>query len=137
MKVWMTQYHQTHTYPTRTTPQTKSTLQIVDQPTITKQITHYKYTVKLKGINQFTFSHPKKLNDEIERNKGKVNIDKAFFNNFNKLLYLFTNDENSYNLLLNDWLPNAFENENGIEIIKPEPKKHFIAIYNFDTSIDI
>lgn len=116
---------------------TNTDLKIVDQPTITKVITQFKHIVKIRGVNQLKFSHPKKLNDEIVRNKGTVSIDKAFFNTHNNFLYLFTNDDNSHETLSNNWLPNAFENENGVEVVKTEPKKHFIAIYNFDTTIDI
>ncbi|CAF0948508.1 unnamed protein product [Brachionus calyciflorus] len=112
-------------------------LEIVDQPTITNEILRFKHIIKLKGIDKYKFSHPDKLNKEIIRNKGNLKIDKAFFNNHNDLLYLFTNDDESYEALSKEWLADAFEKTNGIEVIKPEPKKHHIAIYNFDTNIDI
>jgi uncharacterized protein YhbP (UPF0306 family) len=75
--------------------------------------------------------------EEIERLKGKdLKIENAFILKKNNLLYLFTNDQDTFDRLNENWPLNAFKN--GVKIIKEyENKRLFLAINGVDTKIDI
>jgi hypothetical protein len=91
----------------------------------------YKFIVKLK-LNDIHFTDPTKVTRQIKDIKGNVNIENAFFNRFNKLLYLCTNDEESFNHLNLPWPSNAFNK--GAEIFKDTSRelKYFVAINGVD-----
>ena len=93
----------------------------------------YKFIVKLK-LNDIHFTDPTKVTRQIKEIKGNVNIENAFFNRFNKLLYLCTNDEASFKQLNSPWPANAFNK--GAEIFKESPKefKYFVAINGIDSN---
>ncbi len=96
----------------------------------------FKYTIRLR-LNDTFFTNPKQIKLQIEQIKGNVNIENAFFNRYNKLLYLCTNDEDAFKQLSSPWPTNAFNK--GVEIVHIVPKveRFFVAINGVDTSIDI
>jgi hypothetical protein len=96
-----------------------------------------KFLVRLKVEDMYSFSDGKKVEREIEAIKGNVNIEKAFFNRYNKNLYLLTNDEDSYNKLSSEWPTNAFNK--GVTLVQEVKKqpKYFVAINGMDLNLDI
>jgi hypothetical protein len=85
----------------------------------------------------YSFSDGKKVEREIEKMKGNVNIENAFFNRYNKYLYLLTNDEDTFTKLSSEWPTNAFNK--GVSIVQEAKKspKFFVAINGMDLNLDI
>jgi hypothetical protein len=95
----------------------------------------YKFIVKLR-LNDIHFTDPTSVTRQIKEIKGKVNIENAFFNRFNNLLYLCTNDEESFKHLNSPWPENAFKK--GVEICNDSPRemKYFVAINGIDPQVE-
>ncbi len=86
---------------------------------IAAQDKKFKFVVKLKLKDLQAFENqPLKVSRELSKIEGYVNIEKAFFNHRNKLLYLCTNEEGIFNYL-QMWPETAFNK--GVEIIGDKP----------------
>jgi hypothetical protein len=99
--------------------------------------TMFKYVVRLKITDLYSFSDLSQVMQEITDRKGNVHIDHAFFNHHNKLLYLCTNKEESFNKLTSTWPVSSFNK--GVEIVqsKERAQRFFIAINGLPVSLDI
>jgi hypothetical protein len=79
----------------------KTAKTLIIQITNTKK---YKFVVKISITDFNSFNNPTKIMQEIERLKGKeLKIENAFILNKNNLLYLFTNDQDTYDRLNENW----------------------------------
>ena len=97
----------------------------------------FDYVVKLKGPDLSRFKNPSLLRQEIIKFKGpNLSIENAFINNVNGLIYIFTNNKETFDILSADWDDSAFEK--GIEVIRTKiVKKFFVAILGIDVSVDV
>jgi hypothetical protein len=96
----------------------------------------YEFIVKLK-LNDRHFTDPIRVTRQIKDHKGNVNIEKAFFNRYNNLLYLCTNDEGAFKTLSLPWPPTAFNKGAEVFVETPRVPKYFIAINGIAKSIDL
>jgi hypothetical protein len=96
--------------------------------------TIFRYT----GNSLMNFSHPIKLQEEIDKHIGIDNpvVEKAFINNKNKQLYIITSELRTIlHLEKFQWPGEAFET--GIQTAKPKEKSYFIAVRGVPTTLDI
>jgi hypothetical protein len=135
--------------------QTTEFLQDTAAPSTASQISNskennrYTYTVRIKFAEKKSYQ-PIQLMNEIKKNKGNcIMIENAFINTKNNQLYIFTNDKQCYEHLMEPWNAEAFgggaeifvgslprnEKDNANKYTKQT--RYFLAIKNFDVDIDL
>ncbi len=75
---------------------------------------------------------------EINKHEGNVNIENAFFNIYNNLFYLCTNDPESADKLTQEWAKNAFNK--GVEVVPPKAPmlcRYFVAMHGIEANTNL
>jgi hypothetical protein len=95
----------------------------------------FEHIIKLKVHDLFEFAEMDNFMREIKNHKGNVDIENAFFNRYNNLFYLCTNDPETAAKLKQEWPKNAFNK--GVEVVPQKAPRYFVAIHGVDVNINL